>query len=326
MQADAEDKGAAGEERAKPGDLRRFVRRGLWLAAPLLLYMVAILIADPFGRFGRSLFPAASRVTVCETINEHLWRVIELQHGVNENMLFGGSKMGLLRPEMMKRVTGADYQNASVGGASVTEMVNLFWLATKHGHLRQVAFGVNVETINRYVQRDRITSSEVTARNPLLYLTNRDVLSASLNLFSATYLGGKLASSAPPMNEEEFWHYQLTEWVQRVFGTYAFDEEAYARLQEISRYCAANGIGFKMLILPSHTDVHRRLRELGLEAEWHKASARLAQLGESYDFDVDDEMTQKRENFRDPFHFRPPVAEAIIARAWSGAAATAAAR
>src|SRR5205085_12102557 len=138
MQVDAEGSGAEQEKRAKPGDFGRFVRRALWLAAPLLLYMGVILVADPFGRFGRSpLFPEASRQAACDTINEHLWRVIELERGVNENMLFGGSKMGLLRPEMVKRVTGVDYQNAAVGGASVTEMVNLFWLATKHGHLRQ---------------------------------------------------------------------------------------------------------------------------------------------------------------------------------------------
>ena len=306
-------------------DVRRFLIKAALFGAPLIAFLAVMMVTDPFGRFGRSrVFPEAARETAASAINEQLWRVIQVEHGVGENVLVGGSKMGLLKADAIKRLTGRDYQNLSMGGASVTEMVNLFWIAAHKSKLRDVVFGVNIETINRYVQRDRVTAAETTAHNPLLYLSNRDVLSAMVNLTSATFLGGQLASNAPPMNREQFWRFQLTDWVSRVFSSYAFDEVAYGRLQEVSRYCAANGIHLKILILPSHADVHRRLRELGLEAAWHEASARFSQLGgETYDFDVDDAITANRENFRDPFHFMPAVADQLIRKAWGVKEATA---
>ncbi len=86
---------------------------------------------------------------------------------------------------------------------------------------------------------------------------------------------------------------------------------AYGELAEISAYCRERGIELTFVILPSHADVHERLRQLGVEEEWKSLPLRLGQLGKTHDFDVDDELTASRDNFTDPFHFGPDAARRL---------------
>jgi hypothetical protein len=299
-------------------DLLRFSARAALLSLPLVLYAGAIVAIDPFDRFGVShVVPAAAKEQVASTLNEALWQVIRFDRPIGENILIGGSKMARINAAIVQRVTGLSYENLSIGGAPLIEMVEMFWYAQKRAHLKRVAFGLSLETLNRFNQRNRVAAAITTAKNPLLYLTNRDVLASARNLVAATFLGGSLATGKPDVSAEEFWRTEVRDWAQRQFGMFAFDEGAFARFEEVARYCKAHGIELKILILPSHADIHAKIRAMGLEDEWRRAAVRFAAVADTYDFDVDDEVTAKRQSFTDPVHCTPEVAEQIVRRAWA---------
>jgi hypothetical protein len=289
------------------------------LGAPLLVYCAFIVAIDPFDYFARfhlpQLVPQKSKEQVAGTLNEALWKVIQVDHGVGPNVLIGGSKMARITPEIVKRVTGQDYTSLAIGGAPVVEMVDLFWYATKHAELKNVVIGLSLDTVNKYGQKDRVAGAEATAKNPLLYLTNRDVFAAARNLVSATFFGGALVSDRPDMSRDEFWQHELTEWVDRRFKVFAFDDASYRKLQDIAAYCKDHGIALEILVLPNHKDIHDKIRALGMEEVWRESDAKLAALG-GIDFDVDDENTADRTHFTDPFHFDETIAEKIVRRAW----------
>jgi hypothetical protein len=161
-----------------------------------------------------------------------------------------------------------------------------------------------------------VTGAQATAVNPLLYLINRDALSAAWNLVLMKYLDAPAPSAAPRMSREEFWRSQVAEGAERNFSNYRFDERAYDRLSEVALYCRQHGVSLIFIILPSHVDIHRRIRELGALEPWIQMPARIALLGETHDYDVDDATTMDRANFTDPFHFNDEVARRLIENAW----------
>src|SRR5208337_975000 len=112
----------------------------------------------------------------------------------------------------------------SLGGGSANEVVNLFWLAAKQIQLENVLVGLNVQDLNYLNDRDRVKGAEATADNPLLYLINRDVLSAAWSLLLVKYLGSAPPSAAPMMSKDEFWRSQVGEGAARNFLNYQFDE------------------------------------------------------------------------------------------------------
>jgi len=298
--------------------MRVFLLKASLFALPIAIYAALMAMIDPFERFGVGGFsPAPTKLNIATVVNPVLWKVIEIERSRAENITLGASKMAAFTPELLRLVTGYEFEDLSLGGGSANEMINLFWLAAKRTRIRHVLIGLNVQDFNYFNDRDRVAGAEATAENPLLYLVNRDVLSAAWDLVRMKYFGAPPPTAAPQMSKEEFWRLQVEEGADRNFSSYRFDERAYERLREVASYCSQNGVDLIFIILPSHADIHRRIRELGAQAPWMQMPARIADLGDTHDYDLDNPTTRDRGNFTDPFHFNHEVARRLIENAWS---------
>jgi hypothetical protein len=299
--------------------MKRLLLKSCVFISPFLLYLAVIYAIDPFERFQRFEFaPAALKRQVATGINEVLWKVVEARRATSLNITVGSSKMGRLTPEMLKEVTGKEFEDLSLGGGSANEMANFFWLAVKTRPLRQVLLGLNVQDFNSFNNRDRVIAAEATAENPLLYLFNRDVLSAAWSLLTIKFRHAAPPSNAPNESREDFWRSQMTAGVERNFANFRFDGAALARFEAIASYCKANGIKLVVIILPSHSGIHAQLSAFGAEQSWRELPAMLSAIAETYDFDSDGALTQDAANFNDPFHFNDGVARQIAEHVWQG--------
>ncbi len=297
--------------------MRRFLLKAGVFSVPFLLYLAAIYAIDPFERFQHFEFePAAVKRQVATVVNEVLWKVIEARRAATPNVTLGSSKMGHLTPAMLKEVTGKEFEDLSLGGGSANEMANLFWLVAKSRPLHGVLLGLNVQDFNYFNDRDRVIAAEATAANPLLYLFNRDVLSAAWALVMIRYRHAPPPSNGPNMSREEFWRSQMTAGVERNFANFRFDTAALGRFAAIAKYCKANGIELVLIVLPSHAGIHARLSEFGAEQSWHQLPGMLSAIAETYDFDADGPLTRDAANFNDPFHFNDEVARQIAEHVW----------
>jgi hypothetical protein len=298
--------------------MRRFFRNAILFGLPFIVYALFIVLIDPFRRFELGdAIPNRSRATVAPVVDNALWKVGMIERTRGENILVGGSKLALLTAPMIKQFTDIEYQDLSVGGASANDIIDLFWHAAQKASLKRVVISINVETFNRRTNRDSVSGAVMTWKNPLLYLSNRGVMLASANLFRGTYLGGKLMTAVPPMSKDEFWREQMGYGATRNFFEFEFDETAFLKMGGIARYCQEHAIELKFLILPNHADVHERMRAFGVEPEWRRFPSRVVALGETYDFDGDDDITRDRDEFLDPFHFGPSIARTISRKVFS---------
>jgi hypothetical protein len=190
-------------------------------------------------------------------------------------------------------------------------MIDLFWFAARRMRLKRVVVGVSIESFNLNLNRNQARGAVTTAENPLLYLTNRDVLDSARKLVLES-LGGRRATGEPPSSREAFWQEQLTYGATRNFYHFVFDDGAIARFEEVGRYCRANQIELKFVVLPNHSDLHERIRSFGVEAAWRSLPDRLRRIAETHDFDVEGDLTSDRSRYEDPFHFNQATARQIV--------------
>jgi hypothetical protein len=298
--------------------VRVFLSKAALFLLPLIIFTALMAVIDPFERFNVWTFaPVATKKKIAMVVNPVLWKVIEIERNPAPDITLGASKMAALTPDMLRDVTGYRFRDLSLGGGSANEMINLFWLSAKNAPLQHVIVGINVQDFNYFNDRDRVTGAIATADNPLMYLINRDTLAAAWDLVRMKFFGAPAPSTAPQMSKEAFWRLQVGEGAERNFLNYRFDEGAFERFGEVALYCRQHGVDLMFIILPSHADIHQRIRQLGATVPWMQMPAKIALLGETHDYDVDNATTMDQGNFSDPFHFSHEVARRLVEDAWN---------
>jgi len=293
----------------------RFLSRLALFALPIALYVVGIISIDPFDRFGvSSVIAPEAKAIAAPAANAALWTVIKLDRTQLPNILLGDSKMGHLDVHEIERVSGLEFANLAMDGSSASDQIDLFWRAAKRLPLREVVFGVNLETFNRTMNRNLIKAAEAVGENPLLYFASRDVVKASLQLVKAKAAHRLPERPRPPMSKEAFWQYEVTYGARRNLQGFQFDEEVWAEFTRIAAYCRSHGIRLRFVLLPTHADIHAQIKAFGLEQPWRALPVRLAGLAETTDFDTENEITSNRSLFDDPFHMDAATARLVVDR------------
>jgi len=298
--------------------VQRFLKKLVLFVLPFLVYGATVLIVDPYRLFTlTALFSQETKREIARPNNYALWTVLDFDRAPGPNILLGDSKAEKLDPKEIGRVSGIEIRNLAMGGASSVEIINLFWYAARRVTPRNAWIGLNFENLNRFVKRDRVKAAEAVHSNFLLYFSSRDVVLSTWQLLKHGLLGSKIETGVPRMSKDEFWKEQLLYAANRQLYGFKFDDDAFAKFAEIAAYCKNHGIRLRFITLPTHADLHQRIRDHGLEAEWQKFPERFRSLAETLDFDAPNEITSARENFEDPFHMTPETASALIRRVWS---------
>jgi hypothetical protein len=225
--------------------------------------------------------------------------------------------MAMFDTAYIKTVSGMDYENLSMPGASSVEVVNLFWHIAKHHKLRNVDIGLNFDGLNQFMSRDQVNATVAVEANPLLYFTSRDVVLSSWQIVQKQFFGCKISSERPSVSKEEYWKEELDYRGTRRLYNFKFDEGLFSKFKEIASFCRKNRIRLRFIMLPMHDDAQQKIREFGLESDWRKFAGRLRALAETWDFDYPSAITANRENYLDPFHLTPQATHLVIDRVWA---------
>ena len=118
------------------------------------------------------------------------------------------------------------------------------------------------------------------------------------------------------MSREQFWTYNLNVPTRRYYSNYRYPKSWYKDLQRISEFCRENDINFKIIILPTHTQLQKKIQEYGLSKEYKVYLKDLAELAVIYDFNKINHWTKDKNNFEDPRHFKQNLARELIHEIW----------
>ncbi len=303
--------------------MRKVVVKAFFLLLPIAILASVVVFVDPFEYF--NWFHAVSAEQKLKTsakLNYTLWKLIHYRREPEPNILLGDSRMNHLSVQSIEELTGKRYANLAYGSGTLDEVCATFWEAASVSRLERVYIGLNLNLYNAYNSRDRVSASRAVIADPLAYLINRDVLKATLLLIEADWLSRRGHADKvqdlerPAMTVSEFWDYQLNVTTSRYYSNYARPVQRYEELCRISRYCAEHGIELTFLILPTHEDLRSKVRSFGLEEAEARFRSDLRELGTVYDFDYSNNMTDRRDNFKDPYHLTDAMASELVREIW----------
>jgi hypothetical protein len=299
--------------------MKRFLQKLLLFSVPFWIYGLLIYCTDPFDFLGGP--PLISEQVKARTANplNLLIRIMpEFARHPSPNVLLGDSRMYGLKTERVKRLTGTDYFNLAVGGATIREIVELFWFASRHAELKHVKIGINFNLYTDYEQIDRTAEVLTIERDPLFYFINRTVLKAAMTGISAQLTNYDPKLGAVTVDQESFWRGMIDVETPRVCQRHIYPRKYHGELEKIGAYCKEHGIELVFVIFPTNVELPEKYMSLGMEAEYARYKGDLAAIAPTFDFDYPNDLTRDKANFSDPYHCKEECVDQVIREVWTG--------
>jgi hypothetical protein len=301
-------------------EIRRFLKFGLWFAAPLLVWVLVIVAVDPFDYFNLSrLFSEPAKVENAAALNSLTFNMLKEVHDPCENLLIGDSRAESLPLEQIEQLTGRRYFKLAANALKLNESIDLFYFANQRQPIKHAVFTINFNEYNEYAFADRVHSVEKMIHNPLIYIFDRNVAQAAYYVVKASLTKKKAFSSFPPMGPDEYWDYIVKVRGREHYERYRYPEALHQRMEEMVKFARAQGIEVIFIIVPHHADFQKRVREFGLVDDYLQFKRDMSQLGARViDYDYVNDITVEKSNFRDPLHYNEEIGKLIANEVFHG--------
>ena len=270
------------------------------MVLPLFVCASVVVIVDPYNLFGVTSVVDNQVKLKCSS-NAYLWKSIEFMNQPVDKILLGDSRSEAIDAQYIKQLTGETYYNFACGGATLPDIVRLFWHADKYSKLKKVYIGLNLDIYNANFKGKTVEEVEAVIDNKLLYLIDKNV-TISIYRILTKYHQRQVATDSPKMSKKDFWQHKLGIFTNRVYGNYKYPSEYLVELTKIADYCNQNNIQLTFLILPTHVDLQTTVRSYQLSDAEQVFRNDLKKLATVFDFDYDNDLTHNFNNFNDPYH------------------------
>jgi len=299
---------------------RRFFNRGLLFATPLLVWVLGVVVVDPFDYFNLSyVFPEQAKIDNAASLNSLVFNMLKEVHNPCENLIVGDSRAESLPLERIEKDTGQRYFRLSANALKLNESIDLFYFANRELPVKRAVFTINFNEYNEYAYADRVTSVESMIHNPLIYFFDRSVAQAAYYVAKASLTRKNVVNSVPPLSPEDFWNYIVTVRGREHYERFRHPDGLQKRLQEMAAFAKAHGIEVTFIIVPHHEEFQRRVREFGLTDEYLRFKREMSQLGvRVIDYDYVNDLTTVKSNFRDPLHYNEAIGNLIADEVFRG--------
>jgi hypothetical protein len=291
--------------------MRYFIKRLLIFLIPVAAYVLLVVFIDPFNylSISKNTVNEELKKSISNGISNPLYELVGFQKQASPYVLLGSSQTGLLNPTLIKQYSPHTFVNMAYGGGSLPETMATFWELTKQTKLKEVYIGISFIDFNGSQYRNRIPEALKIKANFLSYVFSKATLKSTLLILKSIILNTKIEIGKPDMSEEKFWQFQLDETANRFYQNHTYPIKYYQSLQAIAAYCNQNNIKLVLFIPPSHVELQKKVAEFHFEQEENKFKEDLKKLGDVYDFNYPNTITNNRNNFSDPFHVTADVAK-----------------
>ena len=221
----------------------------------------------------------------------------------NPYILIGDSRMNSLRGHMdyFDQRAGEAYFNASFDGASVNEIVDLFWYCDAYAPLQKVYLGISFYNIQDNYMMYRIEKNVELIRNPWKYVFNyKTVLDAVQGA-----RGNPANNEPPPADAPDFPQY--ADFVYTICAArngYHVNQSNMLRLTEVAEYCKENRIELCFVTFPYHVSIYENvIKPLDIEGDISEYKAVLSRHARTMDTEFLSDFSMNDDHFTDGFHF-----------------------
>lgn len=305
-------------------DLRKLLLHILLMALPFALIFTTVVVVDPYDMFRVS---SAVPDSLKEKNLYHdgrtmafsnlMWEMNAFKRDPCPNVLIGDSRLSYFPMDHLDSVAGQRYFNFGVPGGNYNSMFDTFWYADSLCELKNVYLQVSFRGMSAASDYDLFHEPELVSGEPLMYLTNRRVLEATvLNVASAVAPGRVKYDELPP----DQWQRVLA--MERVSDSlFTYDPRVLEGLRRVAARCREKAIHLVLVDFPTHADVHALAAQAGLALLHERYRADMRAIAPYIDLDNGNDLSAERSNFRDPLHLTQDAQRRLVDAIWGGRAA-----
>jgi len=285
--------------------MKKFLRNIGIISIPLVIYLICIALVDPFNYLNLStLIDAADKKPISEEVAPHMYKLLDLKNNPRGNIVLGDSRSGSLYQSM----DPTSWADMAYGGGSLKEMVQTFWWIVENQELDTVVMGIDLNLYNKINKRFYVEQTREALKNYISYASNKNVFKSSYLIVKSRFSNEEILLNKTMLSQDEFWDYQLNVTSEKFYNKIVYPENYYSDLVEISDYCRQNNIKLILWIPPTHIDFQNAIKKYSVEEKNERFRSDLRSLGEVYDYNFPNMLTEDRENFGDPLHFKHDIA------------------
>ncbi|MEI7981073.1 MAG: hypothetical protein WCI71_05440 [Bacteroidota bacterium] len=316
-----------------------FLRLSLFLI-PLSIYLGFIILMDPFNYFhlisvvnNNKKVQAFNRDPQLSMMGTMLWKLSEYDRSRCENIILGDSRVNWISSDTLKKLTGLDYYNFGTPGGDCGTFISLFWYARERVKLKNVYIAVSFHNYGVSWRKDLYAeATEIRKKvypffiSPLfikqaLWISKLAIKQKKISWAQTDKAGTQILQDKTTYNNrstelQKVWERKVNEQTN-TFRLYKYPDDYYQGLLNVSAYCTRNDINLVFLILPNYKEVHDLARQAGLESEMDRFKKDIRSLGETYDFDYSNEITNTQDYYYDILHFNWLIYSIINREIWN---------
>jgi len=291
----------------------KFAVKSLIFIIPFLLIIAVEVFIDPFNFFFEEKNPdmLSKKDNMANKTNPYLYKIIEFDRHPNPTIILGDSRMDELSPVKFINEANEKVSNLAVGAGTIQDAIEILKYVSGKHEIKKIYWGVSIETYNGTRLRNRATQSIEIRKSFPLYLLNRYTFSSTLLICQSMLSHKEVDLYKPPFSKEEFWQNQL-ELSARYLANYTYPDNYYSELKQISEDCLKKNIKLIFIVSPTHVDLQNKIHENKLDELDMKFKSDIQSFGDVYDFNYPNVITNDKNNFNDPFHFKDSVSNLIV--------------
>jgi len=281
---------------------------------PFVLYLLLEIYIDPFDILRNETRPALVLLKkhISYKMNNQLYKLQKFSIDPSEAIILGDSRAARLSSEYYSSLSGLKTANMAYGGGSLLEIIDTFWYIAKYDSLKQVVIALNLGLYNQEKNINRVPEAIEIKNSLISYVTSTYCIKSTALIGWSLLSSSKIQLNRPNLNRDEFWEYQLNVTANNDYRNYVYPKNMARELKAISNFCIDRDIDLVFLIPPTHVDLQAKIQYYNLIQEEIAFKNDLAYLGDVYDFDYPNSITENSLNYVDPYHFNDSIARNII--------------
>lgn len=296
--------------------MKKFIYRGLLYALPLIIYVVAIAIVDPYYLFHHKRPFNQAKYDIGYSYDQgHRYKIFRYLNNPQPNIILGASEINVISE---RNIPEEGWQSLSFGGAELEESIDLFWYIAKRGKLKKVILAPEfIKFYNAIIASDvnRYSWNGTRAAQTIDLFDNKLESFIDKYTIQSTYfyllheVGVESGRNKPSGEKADFWAEQLQ--YGRLQYSNQYDENKrqsmYSSLSKIGEYCKKESIDIMVVLPIQHTDLISLEYSPEVYTIYRDYLAHLiSSFGKVYYFDYPNNVSKDSESFSDPFHYLYP--------------------
>lgn len=320
--------------------MKKFLSKILIFCIPIILYLVIIIISDPFNYFNlvkinndKSKQQWIDRSAETVIIGNVLFKKHAFISNPCPNIIIGDSRAVCLNTTIIENLTGLSYFNFGIPGGNYKTIISLFWFVNSKVKLKRICIVIGFHNYIRYWDDDLFSEGNSIDNKIYPYFTspllvgqamNNIRMFLKINLYqkfiddenTTTYKPMKINLLKKNIETRSVWNQKINDQKTYFKRWYKHPDEYLDSITRITEFCKKNNIAITFILVPYHADFHKLVKDVNLEEELTRFKNDFYKIGEVFDFDYKNEITQNKLLYCDIFHANDSVYNIICQEVW----------